>query len=165
MKEDEEMSVIFKKKSRRYSIVLYTIVTVILLCTVFLSMVSYFYRKTEEKEYENLHIQTKQIKDNLTLQIISDRENLVTMANFAAKLYVGQEGYSLLFESFKPIGLIENIGILNPDNTFITKAGSIDLNGRISFEEEKAKGEYISGRIKDLTRDNYEIIRSVIPTI
>jgi len=156
------MAVTYGKK-RKQTNILQTVVTVVLLCTVFLSMVSYFYRSAEAEAYENLHVQTKQIKDDMQLQLISDRENLATMANFAAKLYSDGESYNLMFESFKPIGLIENIGILNPDNTFVTKAGTIDLDGLISFNEEKAKGEYISGRVQDLTQDNYEIIRSAVP--
>ena len=109
-----------------------------------------------------LHIQTSQIKNDLILQIKSDRENLITMANFAAKLYADGEPYDLMFESFKPIGLFSNIGILNPDNTFVTRMGSIDLNGKISFEDESLRGEYISGRISDLTRDNKDIIRLTV---
>ncbi len=142
---------------------LYTFVTVALLCAVLMSMMNFFYRDAEDEAYEMLYIQTKQIKDDITLQLLSDKENLVTMANFAAKLYNDGENYSLMFDSVKPIGLIENIGILNPDNTFVTKVGSINLDGKISFEEEKTKGEYITGRVKDLTRDNYEIIRSAVP--
>lgn len=126
-------------------------------------MVSYFYYAAEDEAYENLHMQTKQIKDDMKLQLLSDRENLATMANFAAKLYSDGESFDLMFNSFEPIGLIENIGILMPDNTFITRAGKMNLDGKISFEEEAAKGEYISGRVKDLTRDNYEIIRSAVP--
>ena len=151
-----------KKKSKQHNI-LYTIVTAILLCTVFLAMVSYIYNKTEDEEYESLHVQTKQIKDDIILQLISDRENLATMANFAAKLYSDGEDYSLLFDSFKSIGMIENIGILNADNTFVTKAGSTNMEGVISFEEEKEKGIYISGRINDLTKKDYELIRSAVP--
>ena len=56
-------------------------------------------------------------------------------------------------------------GILNPDNVFVTRRGSIDLNGKISFADEAAKGEYISGRIPDLTRDGEEIIRSAVPIV
>ncbi|MBR2404330.1 MAG: GGDEF domain-containing protein [Clostridia bacterium] len=130
---------------------------------IFLTVVSYFYASAENEAYESLHVQTKQIKDDMQLQLLSDRENLATMANFAAKLYSDGESYNLMFESFKPIGLIENIGILTPDNTFVTKVGSVNLDGRISFEEEKARGEYISARVKDITRDNYEIIRSAVP--
>jgi len=157
------MAIKYGKKQNRKNNIFYTVIAAILLCMVFLSMVSYFYYAAEDEAYENLHIQTKQIKDDMELQLLSDRENLATMANFAAKLYLDGESFDLMFNSFKPIGLIENIGILMPDNTFVTKAGTINLDGQISFEEEVAKGEYISGRVKDLTRDNYEIIRSAVP--
>ena len=157
------MAITYERKKQKQNNILYTIVTAVLICAVFFAMVTSFYIKAEEDAYEMLHIQTKQIKDDLTLQLQSDRENLVTMANFAAKLYSDGENYDRMFESFKPIGLFSNIGILNPDNTFVTKMGSIDLNGKISFEEEAFRGEYISGRVPDLTRDGKEIIRSAVP--
>ncbi len=143
--------------------ILYTVIIAFLLCAVFLGMVGYLYNKTADNAYESLHIQTKQIKDDIILQLTSDRENLATMANFAAKLYSDGDDYSLLFESFRSIGMIENIGILNADNTFSTKTGTIKIDGDISFEEEKEKGIYISGRIPDITKDNYELIRSAVP--
>ena len=151
-----------KKKNRKYN-VFYTVITALLVCAVFLSMVNFFYTQAEDEAYEMLHLQTKQIKDDLVLQIKSDRENLITMANFASKLYADGESYNIMFESFKPIGLFSNIGILNPDNTFVTKKGSIDLNGKISFKEEAARGEYISGRIPDLTNEGIDIVRSAVP--
>ncbi len=157
------MAITYERKKRRHNNILYTIVAAILIFTVFFTMVTSFYIKAEEDAYEMLHIQTRQIKDDLTLQIKSDRENLITMANFASKLYSDGESYNLMFESFKPIGLLSNIGILNPDNTFVTKMGSVDLNGKISFEEETLKGEYISGRVPDLTGDGKELIRSAVP--
>lgn len=156
------MAVKFKKKNKHINIV-FTLVAALLICIIFFSMVASFYIEAENEAYEILHIQTKQIKDDLTLQIKSDRENLITMANFAAKLYTDGDSYDLMFDSFKPIGLFSNIGILNPDNTFVTRMGTIDLNGKISFEEEAKRGEYISGRIPDLTREDIEIIRSSVP--
>ena len=157
------MATTYERKKHKQNYFLYTIVTSILICAVLLTMVSSFYSAAEDEAYEMLHIQTKQIKDDLTLQIKSDRENLITMANFAAKLYADGESYDLMFESFKPIGLFSNIGILNPDNTFVTKVSSVDLDGKISFDEEAMRGEYISGRIPDLTREGMEIIRSAVP--
>ena len=157
------MALKYGKKKHRQNIILYTIVTAILLCIVFLSVVSYFYENAEEEAYDMLHIQTKQIKDDLTLQLISDRENLVSMANFAAKLYSDGESYNLMFDSFKPIGLIANIGILNPDNTFVTRTGKIDLTGAISFADEAKRGTYISGRVQDITNKGLEIVRSAVP--
>ena len=150
-------------KGARKKTVLCTVVAMVLLCAVFFSMVNILFRDAEEAAYENLHLQTKQIKDDIHLQVISDRENLVTMANFAARLYKGGEGYDLLFNSFKPIGLIANIGILNPDNTFLTKTGTADLAGKISFTEEVGRGEYISGRVVDLTNEDNELVRSAVP--
>ena len=157
------MATTYERRKRRQNTIFFTIVAVLLICAVFFAMVSSFYIQAEEMAYENLHVQTKQIKDDLILQIKSDRENLVTMANFAAKLYADGEGYDLMFESFKPIGLFSNIGILNPDNTFSTKVGTIDLKGKISFVQESLRGEYISGRIVDLTGFGGEIIRSAVP--
>lgn len=151
------------KKNHKQNNIIYTLITAILISAVFLSTIGYFYDNVEDEAYEMLHIQTKQIKDEITLQLKSDRENLVTMANFAAKLYSDGESYDRMFESFKPIGLFSNIGILNPDNTFVSKAGMIDLDGKISFGEEALRGEYISGRIPDLTREGLEIIRSAVP--
>ena len=157
------MAITYERKKQKQNNILYTIITAILICAVFFAMVTSFYIKAEDDAYEMLHIQTKQIKDDLTLQLKSDRENLVTMANFAAKLYSDGESYGRMFESFKPIGLLSNIGILNPDNTFVTKIGSVDLSSKISFEEELVRGEYISGRIPDLTGDGKELIRSAVP--
>ena len=159
------MAITYERKKQRQNNIFYTIVTAILICAVFLAIVTSFYFEAENEAYEMLHIQTKQIKDDLNLQLKSDRDNLVTMANFAAKLYADGESYNLMFESFKPIGLFSNIGILNPDNVFVTKVGSVDLNGKISFEDEASRGEYISGRLPDLTREGKEIIRSAVPII
>ena len=152
-----------KNKNGKY--VAYTVITFVILTALFLSLASYLYIDTEERAMETLHVQTKQIKDDLTLQMLSDRENLATMANFASKLYLDGEDYSLLFESFKPIGLISNIGILTKNNTFITKNGTIDLNTQISFVEEVEKGAYFSGRVHDLTNVDYERVRSAVPMV
>lgn len=153
----------YERNGRRSNNFIFTLFTAILIFALFLTMVLGFYKRAEEDAYEMLHIQTKQIKDDLVLQLNSDRENLVTMANFASKLYSDGESYDLMFDSFKPIGLISNIGILNPDNTFVTKRGSVDLSGKISFEEEAAREEYISGRVQDLTQEEIQIIRSAVP--
>ena len=87
------------------------------------------------------------------------------MANFASKLYADGSSYNLLFDSFKSIGMIENIGILNPDNTLSTKNGTTSLDGTISFEEEKNKGVYISGKTDDLTKSDYKLMRSAVPIV
>jgi len=157
------MAPTYERKKQKQNNIIFTILTAFLICAVFFAMVTSFYIKAEDDAYEMLHIQTKQIKDDMTLQLKSDRENLMTMASFASKLYSDGENYDLMFESFKPIGLLANTGILTPDNIFITKMGTVDLNGKISFDEEALRGEYISGRVPDLTGDTKELIRTAVP--
>ncbi len=157
------MAITYERKKQRQNNILYTIVVAILICAVFLGMVASLYYKAENEAYEMLHIQTKQIKDNLTLQLKSDRENLVTMANIAAKLYARGESYSLMFDSFKPIGLFSRIGILTPDCTFITKDETVALSGKINYEEEVLKGEHITGRTYSYSKPGEKVVRSAVP--
>ena len=77
------MAINYERKRKRQNNIFYTVVTAILICAVFLAMAASFYSQAEDDAYEMLHIQTKQIKDDLTLQLKSDRENLITMADFA----------------------------------------------------------------------------------
>ncbi len=157
------MAITYERKKQRQNNIVYTVITAILICAVFLVMVMSFYNDAENEAYEMLHIQTKQIKDDLTLQLKSDRENLVTMANFASKLYAGGESYSLMFNSFKPIGLFSRIGILNPDGSFVTKDETVDLSDKLSFREEAVKGEHITGRTFSYSRPGEEVVRSAVP--
>ena len=157
------MAITYERKKQRQNNILYTIVAAILICVVFFAMVVSFFIKAEDDAYEMLHIQTKQIKDDLALQLKSDRENLVTMANFASKLYADGKGYERMFDSFKPIGLFSRIGILNPDETFITKDGTYDLKGEISFEEQALLGEHITGRTYSYSIPDEQVVRSSVP--
>ena len=157
------MALTYERKKQRQNNIVYTVITAVLICAVFFTMVVSFFIKAEEDAYEMLHIQTKQIKDDLTLQLKSDRENLITLANFASKLYADGKGYDRMFDSFKPIGLFARIGILNPDCTFITKDGTYDLSGQISFEEQALLGEHITGRTFSYSIPNQQVVRSSVP--
>ena len=153
-----------RKKYARITI-FYTVIAILLLCGVFVSVIAYTYNAKEEKCFENLHVHTKEIKDDLNLQVSSDMENLQTLANIAATLYINNGDYSVLFDSFKPIGLIEAIGILFPDNTLKTSTGETVLTGKIDFNEEASRGSYVSGLEEDLTVEGEKIIRSAVPII
>ncbi|MBQ7791997.1 MAG: hypothetical protein IJ367_00690, partial [Clostridia bacterium] len=144
------------------AIVLYTAIATVLLVSVISTMVSYMFRHTEAHAFENLQMQAESIKNDIDLQMLSDRENLVTMASVASKLYKDGESFELLFRSFEEIGLLENVGILCSDGTFLTKKGNVNIGNTLNFAEEAQKGEYISGRVKDITAD-LEVVRSAVP--
>lgn len=157
-----------KSNSRNKSIrnrIIYTLVLAVLLSAVFLIAIGYVYNAEENHSLEALHVSTKEIREDIELQIHSDQENLMTIANFAADLYKNSKGYDIILESFKPIGLIENIGILTPDDTFITPHGVIENVEGLDFELESRKGNYISGRTKDVTHPDRYIVRSSVPII
>ncbi len=158
------MDTIEKIKNSRARI-LYTFLVVVLLIAVIFTMVGHIYKFSEAEAFEKLHLETLQIKSDMNLQMLSDRENLQTMANFAAKLYTDGESFDLLFSSFKEIGLIENIGILLPSNRFLTKRGEAYVRDMLSFSEEKERGTYISGRVKDITNPEREVVRSAVPIV
>ena len=157
------MATTYERKKTRQNNILYTVITAILICIVFLVMVMHFFARAEEEAYKMLHIQTRQIKDDLTLQIKSDHENLVTMANIASRLYANGDGYTLMFDSFEPIGLYSRIGILTPDCKFITKNETVDLSKKIIFEEAVADGEYITGRTYSYSDIEEQVVRSAVP--
>ena len=145
--------------------ILYTAFACVLLGVVLFTMLSYIYINTEKTAFHDLHLETQQVKENIEIQIVSDMENLSTMASLAAKLHANGENFDLLFKSFNPIGLIENIGILMPDGMLYTKTGSADMRGKISFNAEAVKGKCVSGRVDDLTIPNRQIIRCSVPVI
>ncbi len=159
------MAITYGIKKQKQSNMFYTLITSLLLCAIFLTTLGFLYTKTKDNAYEDLHVQTKQIKDNLVLQIQSDNENLVTMANFAGKLHASGADYSMMFDSFKPIGLFSRIGILTPDCVFITKDERVDLSDSMSFEEEAGLGKHITGRTYSYSRPDEEVIRSAVPIV
>lgn len=154
-----------KSVTKKWNILYNTVVALILICTVFAALMSFFYQYAKNKAYDELRAEAIYIEKDLSIRIKADRRNLINLANFAATLYADGRTYDIMLESFEPIGLVTNIGILTPDNIFITKDGSMDLNGKISFEDEAKKGEYISGRMTDLTIGKRKIIRCAAPIV
>lgn len=150
---------------RNLRVVLSAFITVALLCCAIISTVSHVYNDVEEEAYEMLHLETQQIKNDINLQFYSDRENLITMANFASKLYEDGEDYSMLFKSFQEIGLFEDVRILRQDNSLVSKNGTIPGVDDLDFAEEIKKGTYVSGRVVDLVNKNKEVVRSAVPIV
>ena len=159
------MAIKYSITRKKYTAVIYTAITVLLLVTIALVLISDVYTRAEEEGFENLHVQTKQFKEDLVLQINSDMENLSTMARLAASLYAEGEDFHVILNSFKPIGLIKNVGILTADGEFLTKQGKVDVSDKLDFIFEASKGQSISGRVSDVTYPEREIIRMSVPIL
>lgn len=143
--------------------VMFSITALMVLYVVLIVIINHIYSFSATEAHERHRLETLQIKKDINLQMLTDRENLSTMANFASKLHSDGEGYDMFFKSFNEIGLISKIGILLPDNTLVTDSGTHNVTGELDFAAESQKGEYISGKVKDITREEQEIIVSSVP--
>ncbi len=141
----------------------FTIIMIMILVTTMVGIIAYMYQHSEKIAYEQLRLETEQFKNNIYIQVNSDFETLRSMASLVSERYSDEESYIHVCRNFEAFGFCENIGILLPDNRLVTKAGIIDVSEKISFEEEAKKGEYISGRIVDVTNDKKEVVRSAVP--
>lgn len=151
------MKSIFNKR------LVYSIITAVVLSAICLSSIFNVYNNSIEENYQQLHLQTKQFRKDIKLQLESDHENLITMSRFAEKLYENGEDFDLLYKSFKEIGLLSEIGVLLPNGTFITKGGETNVRKMISFKDEAKKGAYISGKVPSFTDPDKYIVRSSAP--
>lgn len=140
-----------------------TAFTVLVLVAIFLYVVKYTYDTAKENGFENLHIDTKTVREDIELQMVSDMENLQTMASLAAKLHANGESMDVVLNAFKSIGLIEEVGILLPDGTFVTRAGKLSLSEEITYDSEVKKAPYVSGIVPDFTSKENQIVRSAVP--
>lgn len=145
--------------------ILHILLVGVAISLVLACVMSYIYKIEEEAAYETLHLETRHIKEDINLQIISDRENLTTMAKMIAKLYQNNESYNLMFDAFESIGLIREIEILLPNNTLLTKNGSIDVSKNISFADEAKKDAHVTGKVSYLQNEREDVVRSVVPVL
>ncbi len=146
--------------------VIYTAITILLLAAVFVATIGYIYTIAEKNAYTQLAARSDSIKEELNLQIESDRKNIVTMSELAVSLYKenGVDGLKTLIASFKAIGLVDNIGILLPSNELITRIGVFTADdSELSFAEEAERGAYTSGRIADVTNPERAVVRLAHP--
>ena len=108
-----------------------------------------------------LHIQTKQIKDDLTLQIKSDRENLVTMSHFAAKLYADGENY----ETVATVDATTAPGYYSADNTCTLPISANNVKYiKLTFTGNAQAGNtYVA--LYDIAADRLEESSRILETI
>ncbi len=152
----------FSNKKKGFA---FTFIMCILLLATILGIITYMYKHSETEAYERLDLEMEKQKKSISLQLISDRETLSSMANLIGMNYDSNEGYIEVCKAFESFGLCDDIGILVPNDILITKHGESDVKGTMSFEEEKQKGAYICRSVTDATNENLTIIRSSVPIV
>ncbi len=152
------------KKQRVRDIILHSFIAVLCLVLLVFIMLFYMYNDAKNSGKEDLHIQTSELKNDIEAQFAASEESLLTLSNVVAYLQNDENReLSLLFDAFEPVGLIDNVAVLLPDNVLYTKRGYVDVVSDVSFENEIQKGIYISGVVSDMTNPSIKIVRMAVP--
>ncbi len=156
------MKVVSQKKRSRL-LIISTVIGVLLIFLTVCIMILQVFAYSEKQAFEKMEREVKQVKDEISFQIESDMEKLTIMANVAEKLYEDGDNYYLLLGSYEKLGLIEGVGILLKNGTFISDGKAVDASQFLDFEEEVQKNEPISGIERDIYKNDYSLIRFTVP--
>lgn len=125
---------------------------------------NYINNMERDRCFERLYEEARNIASYIERGVNNDREQLELLAAIIAN-HKGLSTSELqhLLSSFDQVGMMAHVNLLLPDNTMITHDGKrIDVMGKLSFEQEAAKGPHISDRETDLVSGGY-IIRHFVP--
>ncbi len=152
------------KKQRIRDTILHSVIAILCLVLIMFCMLFFMYNNAKNSGKDDLHIQTNELKNDIEAQFAANEESLVALSNVVAYLQSDEKmDLSLLFDAFEPIGLIDKVAVLLPDNVLYTKRGYIDTVSGVSFEEEAKKGIYVSGIVADMTNPTIKIVRMAVP--
>lgn len=123
------------------------------------------YREERKSSFETLHWYTEQFANDIRNYFDEDVEYLNMIENLLSTYDTAELGDVLeLVNGSYSAGLISEFEILTPGDKVLFADGSImDVSGRLSFEEESSKGQYISSREKSIRDENIWVIRHCIP--
>lgn len=127
---------------------------------------NYINNMERDRCFERLYEEARNIASYIERGVNNDREQLELLAAIIAN-HKGLSTSELqhLLSSFDQVGMMAHVNLLLPDNTMITHDGKrIDVTGKLSFEQEAAKGAHISDRETDILTGDY-IIRHFMPVI
>ena len=125
-----------------------TIVMMLLVAAVSYLLICWINGREEQKCFEELYEEAGELADGIQTAANSDREELEMLASMIAE-YDDPSSKELwdILDSYNVIGMMSRVEILLPGDRMLISGGrSVDVSGKISFEEEASKGAHITGR-------------------
>lgn len=144
-----------------------TIVMMLLVAAVSYLLICWINGREEQKCFEELYEEAGELADEIQTAANSDREELEMLASMIAE-YDDPSSKELwdILDSYNVIGMMSRVEILLPGDRMLISGGrSVDVSGKISFEEEASKGAHITGREDDITNDGEYVIRHYAPIV
>ncbi len=163
MKKDAEaIKKIYWQKS-----IAVTISMMLLIAAVSYLLIWWINDREEKKCFEELYEEAEELVDEIQTAGNSDREELELLASMIAEYddLSSKELWDIL-DSYNVIGMMSRVEILLPGDTMLTEGGRrVNVEGKISFQEEASKGAHITGREDDITGDGEYVIRHYVPIV
>ena len=154
-----------KKKKFAFMLPVSILVVVLLAATVFICV-----RRTSEKmtqySFDELTDATKKVAQQFYDATQTDNIILKAMAELlAGQMDEGQDAQLQVMNSFDiKTSFISTIALLTPDEQLLFQDGTVlDASGKLDFETEAAKGNYVSNREPGIRDPDDYVLRSGVP--
>ena len=165
MKKRERRKTKLRDKLFWGSSMVITSLMIILVGAASFAVINYINTMEEEKAFERLDEEADRMADTIETNARNDREILETLAAVIATYddMYSEELWELL-DSCSEVGMMTKLELLLPDNTVLGRGGKvIATEEETSFEDEAAKGAYISNQETDLEDSEKYIVRHCVP--
>jgi diguanylate cyclase (GGDEF)-like protein len=149
---------------------LFGLITVLLIISV-LSMITAYFLRADRLIKEHCCSELAHSADEACADFENifrtDRVTLSMVASVLVEEKFASERAGNFLDMFETSSIISSAGILTAKNTVVLKTGeSIDVSGKISYDDEIKLGEHISGlQTPVLIADSGTVIRNYIPVI
>ncbi len=146
-----------------------TITGCVILITALLMVVAYrlIYRITFNRALERMEEAAHTVMDDIANTLSRDS----VLLNAIAEIIGMQEdldgdGMRKIITEFAPLTTAKRMYILLPDNTVLSRDGSVmPGDSGMSFEQEAARGEHISDRMVSMADDSIYLLRHFVPIV
>ncbi|MBS7009226.1 GGDEF domain-containing protein [Anaerostipes sp.] len=149
------------KKNKRIAA---TLLLLFLLGLVLAAAAKKYYAEGRERSFRRLTEYTQEAAADIQKTSENDRAYLQRAAKITAQYQMtdSKELRNILSE-LGTVGTISRVELLVPGDRLLTKDGTVDVSGELSFRDISKKGVHISRRSKDLTNPDKMILRYYMP--
>lgn len=149
------------KKNKRIAA---TLLLLLLMGLVLVAAAKKYYAEGRERSFERLTEYTQDAAQNIQKAMENDREYLERAAKVVAQYPLADsEQMRTILSELGNIGTVSDIEVLVPGDRLLTKNGTVDASGKLSFQDISKKGTHISRRSKDLTQPDQTVLRYYVP--
>jgi len=156
--------------NRKYivSIVTLTIVVIVFMTIFISSLITSVNNRITQICFDDLTLATKQLATDFHDKIVTDDMILRSIAAvIASKSDIDEARLCSIMKAYNVTpSYISFLELLRPDNTFLYSDGTVrDMTGKLDFETEALRGDYVSNIVESAKNPAEKIIRNAMPVV